>query len=271
MSVMELLARDGYVRISLPAGGEQLLSAFKAVSLEAFSYADDLKQSQHFNGKRIGYRPIGGEYTGDPTQWDINESMSFSEMDENLIGSPGPFAEFYALAREMAQLFDRLAQVVLTEIAAVYDPNMAPPATLAASWFQTNFYRAAIADTANRDLMQGRHEDGHLLTVWHSTEPGMEIFPRSGGEAVPVCACSAEILIFPGDLLKLATAGDVAPLYHQVRRSPSVEQRLAVMYFVNPDIDKEFLPFSQNAPRYDLADLARREKIVIRPSVMMDI
>ena len=50
----------------------------------------------------------------------------------------------------------------------------------------------------------------------------------------------------PGDLLSVMTGGLVKPLYHRVRNL-NLADRLASMYFVNPDPSAACAPFVVNA------------------------
>jgi isopenicillin N synthase-like dioxygenase len=113
--------------------------------------------------------------------------------------------------------------------------------------------------------MQGKHQDGHLITVWNSQDPGMEYFVGNDRETTePLTLATTQVLLMPGDLLTRITGGDIRPMFHQVRRIESVHTRLAIMYFSNPDPGKPVYPCSPRTERVDLSRLIREERLLIR-------
>jgi isopenicillin N synthase-like dioxygenase len=123
-----------------------------------------------------------------------------------------------------------------------------------ASYLQFNY---CLPTPPERDLLQDKHEDGHLLTVLHATAPGLEIFIDEC--AGPLLPAPDEVVVMPGSVLTALTGGRVAPLYHQVRNHNLGEgERQSLMYFVNPEIDE---------PLYSWAASDRGERIDIRPHV----
>jgi isopenicillin N synthase-like dioxygenase len=87
-----------------------------------------------------------------------------------------------------------------------------------------------------RDLLQDKHEDGHMVTVLHSTAPGLEIYVND--EVQPMLPDRDEVVIMPGSVLTALSGGKIAPLYHQVRNH-GLDDRQSLMYFVNPEVDEE--------------------------------
>ncbi|MFF3518335.1 2OG-Fe(II) oxygenase family protein [Streptomyces sp. NPDC002573] len=115
------------------------------------------------------------------------------------------------------------------EVAAQLGGHKAPLFE-AASYLQLNNYAEADSD---RDLLQDKHEDGHLVTVIHTTAPGLELW--LDGEACPVETATDEVLLMPGSVFADLTGGRIPALYHQVRNL-YISNRTALMYFVTPEL-----------------------------------
>lgn len=107
----------------------------------------------------------------------------------------------------------------------------------AASSVQINDYAAGPED---RECLQDRHEDGHVLTLVHGTRPGLEIFVDGAPRASETAA--DELLVMPGSILSELTGQRIAPLFHQVRNL-RLPDRQSAMYFVNPELDKPVRPW----------------------------
>jgi isopenicillin N synthase-like dioxygenase len=266
MSIAADLLNNGYSIHKLPEVAARQMMDTKRAAVDFFSQLRPVKDSEFFKGEHIGYRPIGGEYVGTPDQWDINESLNYSRMAAERVREWSVAREFYCKAKKLLPLFDGIVQAALQEFRAYYHSTHDVPATMDASWIQVNFYRRKIADQIARNLMQGKHEDGHLITLWNAEDHGMEFFPYGPeGTPQPLSLNANELLIMPGTLMTKATGGDVKPLYHQVRRHDAVEERLAIMYFTNPDPAAAFLPFPLASPQVDLSEVVRSDKLLIRP------
>src|SRR5262249_4523016 len=111
-----------------------------------------------------------------------------------------------------------------------------------ASYIQVNYYEPA---QHSRDLLQDPHEDGHLLTLVRSAEPGLEI--RIEGRFHPVDRRCDALLITPRTLSPLMPATPAPPLYHQVRNSLRRSARYSHMFFVNPELNQKLDPWIRNA------------------------
>lgn len=264
--ICEQLRSRGYGIFRLTTLEAYRLSILKLEAMKFFLSEDSVKRKEYYPGEHIGYRPVGGEYVGSPEFWDTNESLNFSEMSSYRSIKNCPASEFYRAAARILPIYDQIMQGVLRSLQDYYKSSERVPRTRGASWVQVNFYRRSTADREARDLMQGKHEDGHLLTLWSGSDPGLEFFPDGpDGRAYPLTLANDEMLAMPGDLLTILTGGDIQPLYHQVRRCETVATRLAAMYFPNPEPRFPFYPFSPKADRVDLTRIAHDEKLVLRP------
>jgi isopenicillin N synthase-like dioxygenase len=65
------------------------------------------------------------------------------------------------------------------------------------------------------------------------------------------------LLVMPGSVLTAMTAGQVPPLYHQVRNH-QLERRITVLYLVNPPLGQAIAPYvAEDGQAVDVAALAR--------------
>jgi isopenicillin N synthase-like dioxygenase len=55
-----------------------------------------------------------------------------------------------------------------------------------------------------------------------------------------------EFLLVPGSLLTLITGGLIPPLFHRVRNDRSIAVRQSLLYFVNPGLREETVPWIEN-------------------------
>ncbi|MEU6445110.1 hypothetical protein, partial [Streptomyces sp. NPDC047046] len=98
-------------------------------------------------------------------------------------------------------------------------------------------------------------EDGHLVTVHYASGPGLEV--RLDGKIKPLEAAAESVLLMPGSVMTGLTSGAIQPLYHQVR-DLAVPDRVSLMYFVNPSLDKPVHPWSDEPDTsVDLRDAIR--------------
>ncbi|MBB4928328.1 isopenicillin N synthase-like dioxygenase [Kitasatospora kifunensis] len=117
-----------------------------------------------------------------------------------------------------------------------------------------------MADS-DRDLLQDKHEDGHLVTVIHTTAPGLELW--LDGEARPMQTAADEVILMPGSVFTDLSGGRVPALYHQVRNL-RLADRTALMYFVNPELTEPVYSWAAE-PGQTPVDL--RDKIRSNPAM----
>lgn len=190
------------------------------------------------------------EYSVSPDSPDANESLSLWSNRLDLIpvfDDLGPVGG--ALLRWQAAVAE-ITTDVLSGIARRFGA-VAPPRFRAASSVQVNHY---LGTPRARECLQDPHEDGHMLTLAHGSEPGLELFINGG--AMPVATARHELVVMPGSSLTELTAGEVPAMYHQVRNL-GLPCRQSVMYFVNPELD---VPLRRwvNDDGADLRDAVRR-------------
>lgn len=227
-------ARDildrGYAVMKLTDLDATRLQTAIATAVRFFGRPDEEKRRHGSADHNYGYRPFGIEYSVTPERPDMNECFTLWSSRLDLI----PHAEGVATLNEsFLRWRDSLAplvEAILAEIAGEFGAEGAPPFEKA-SYLQINYCLPAPPE---RDLLQDKHEDGHMLTVLHSTAPGLEIYVD--GRIEPMLPASDEVVIMPGSVLTALSGGKIAPLYHQVRNH-GLDDRQSLMYFVNPEVE----------------------------------
>jgi len=251
---VEDIIRDGYARVALtPSQAEVLVLAYgESEKFFAMPVEAKLRHQNTESNSNYGYRPLGVEYSATPDRVDINDSFNVWSDRLDLIPESDSLGDFTSSLLQWRDLSAELVSGVLTGLAHHYGVAT-PPAFAAASNMQVNSY---FDSTAERDLLQDKHEDGHMVTVINATAPGLEIFidgEQSSGMTAP-----DELIIMPGSLLTRLTGGEVPPMYHQVRNL-NLDNRMAIMYFVNPELTVPVMTWkdAEGQEPEDLREMAR--------------
>jgi isopenicillin N synthase-like dioxygenase len=200
-----------------------------------------------------GYRPFGIEYSFSPDRPDMNECFTLWASRLDLIPNAQDIPELTGSFLSWRDSLAPLVRAVLGEVARNFGIDDAP-AFEKASYLQINY---CLPTPPERDLLQDKHEDGHMVTVLHATAPGLELYVND--EIKPMLPAADEIVIMPGSVLTALSGGKIQPLYHQVRNHCLGEgERQSIMYFVNPEIDE---------PLYSWLDSPEGERVDIREHV----
>lgn len=206
----------------------------------------DVKEKSAFAGMHLGYRGIGIEYSQSPERPDLNESFSYRLSHDSEYGDavPESAAILYADLKQLADAYNGIANDFFAALATHFDASETSLfSTNLDSWLQVNYYKP---NKVEREYMQEKHDDGHLITLWLATGPGLEVFPANAPKAEPLEPQLDHLAVMSGQLLNLLTGGTIPPLYHQVRCHPELSERLSLMYFVNPNTDQEISPWVKN-------------------------
>ena len=198
-----------------------------------------------------GYRPFGIEYSVTPDRPDMNECFTVWSSRLDLIPAADKITDVTESFLDWRGSLAPLVQAILDEVAKSFHAGHAP-AFEKASYLQMNY---CLPTPPERDLLQDKHEDGHMVTVLHATAPGLEIYVND--EVKPMLPDADEIVIMPGSVLTALSGGKIPPLYHQVRNH-GLDDRQSIMYFVNPEVD---------APLYSWIDTADGKREDIREHV----
>ena len=196
-----------------------------------------------------GYRPFGIEYSVTPERPDMNECFTVWSSRLDLIPQAEGIADLTDAFLSWRDSLAPLVTAILDEVACTFGAE-AGPEFEKASYLQINYCLPAPAE---REFLQDKHEDGHMVTVLHATAPGLEIYVND--EVKPMLPAADEIVIMPGSVLTALSGGKIPPLYHQVRNH-GLHDRQSIMYFVNPEIDEPLFGWldSPNGERVDIRD-----------------
>lgn len=198
-----------------------------------------------------GYRPFGIEYSFSPDRPDMNECFTVWSSRLDLIPQAEKIQDVTDAFLGWRDSLAPLVRSVLDEVAKAFSAGGAPEFERA-SYLQMNY---CLPTPPERDLLQDKHEDGHLVTVLHATAPGLEIYVND--EVRPMLPARDEVVIMPGSVLTALSGGKIEPLYHQVRNH-GLDDRQSIMYFVNPEVD---------APLFSWIDAADGGRVDIREHV----
>ncbi|MFG2006147.1 2OG-Fe(II) oxygenase family protein [Spirillospora sp. NPDC048911] len=248
------LIESGYSMLDLDASGAAILSEVLRQGRSFFSRSLEAKSRYSAEDPNFGYLPMGKEYSISPERPDLNERFA---LWSDRVGTIPNSAEIMPLTGALLSWRDVLIPFLekLFHGLARHFGSDATPTFKAASYLQLNNYMAS----SDRDLLQDRHEDGHLLTVIYTTGPGLEIFPGQDSP-VPVETPPGKVLVMPASVLADLTGGAINALDHQVRNH-RLSERMALMYFVNPEL------FGPLHPWVGDSSVDLREKAKTNPAV----
>jgi isopenicillin N synthase-like dioxygenase len=208
-----------------------------------------------------GYRPFGIEYSVTPDRPDMNECFTLWSSRLDLIPNAEQIDDVTGAFLAWRDSLAPLVKGILDEVAKNFGTDEAP-AFEKASYLQINY---SIKAPAERDLLQDKHEDGHMVTVLHATDQGLEIYAEgeNSDTVKPMRPGADEVVIMPGSVLTALSGGKIQPLYHQVRNH-ALDDRQSIMYFVNPEIDEPLFSWveSEDGTRTDI-----REHVQNAPSM----
>ena len=250
--VGESLIERGYASLVL-LGAD--LDALVSVYSEAFKFFDQDESwklrhaSPDFN---FGFRPFGRQYSLVPDRPDMCESFAYWSDSASRVPESTRIMPFIKSIESYRRVLVRLIRGALDGIARRYSYDGALEFEKA-SCLEANWYIAG----QDRDLLQDRHEDGHLLTVVTADAPGLEI--EVGGQMRPVEFRQGQLILMPGSLLTDMTGGAIPPLFHQVRNR-HCSTRMSLLYQVNPQVEGGIRPFIVNDynRHLDIAERARQ-------------
>jgi isopenicillin N synthase-like dioxygenase len=249
-------ARDildhGYAVVKLSELDTHNLHHAISTAVEFFRRPLEEKNAHGSTDHNYGYRPFGIEYSVTPDRPDMNEVFTLWASRLDLIPNAADIPELTGAFLSWRDSLAPLVQAILDEVADSFGVDAAPEFEKA-SYLQINSYLKTADD---RDLLQDKHEDGHMVTVLHATAPGLEIYVND--EAQSFVPEYDEIVVMPGSVLTALSGGKIEPLYHQVRNH-GLDDRQSIMYFVNPVVDE---------PLYSWLDDPDGERVDIRDHVL---
>lgn len=230
------LRQDGMVRLRLSDAAWRPLERAISAAFDFFRQPLEQKLAATLPDE-CGYRPIGAEYSQEPSRPDQIESFTVS--GRMLSKRSGRGRESSSMLDDhLLTVFEQLesiAEALTIEIAAS-SAERPPDEELRGAlrnWsrLQLNYSRPA---EARADLIHDMHEDGSFLTLAGATVPGLEVQMRSD-EIAPFTTLPGELLVLPGEIASLLTGGTIMPLYHRVVPDRQYDERIAYLFFADID------------------------------------
>ncbi|MCX4784007.1 hypothetical protein [Streptomyces sp. NBC_01264] len=247
----DLLDR-GHATIPLPAADAEALAELRTHAARFFSQDEETKLRHGSGDFNFGYRPYGRQYSVSPERPDMNSSFTYWANDPARV--PGHEADSVAPFLKALGAYWRVAADAADQVLTGLADHFGYRDDLqfrTSSYLEINWYLRE----PERDLLQDRHEDGHLFTLATSDGPGLEI--ETDGEMKQAAVGDGRLLVMPGSVLTAMTAGRIPPLYHQVRNH-QLERRITTLFLVNPRLDRNISPYTtEGGEAVDVAALAR--------------
>jgi isopenicillin N synthase-like dioxygenase len=252
--VIGALLRTGQARVRLT---EAELDSLEEVRRHAAAFfARDEHSKRRFGDADglFGFRPYGMQFSDDPALKDECESFAYWADRSDLIPDSEHIGELTPALSVYWKVAGDITAGILEQLASHYRyPDVLDFGP--ASYLEINSY----GRPPERDLLQTRHEDGHLFTLVAVDQAGLEI--EVDGAMSAAGLATDEMIVMPGSLLTAMTGGEISPLYHQVRNF-GYAGRLTVLYFVNtPMKPGTVAPYLRNQSNrdIDIAELSRRK------------
>ena len=244
----------GYALVHSTQEQQSELASVLACSTAFFGRPKEEKLRHSSKDYNFGYRPMGIEYSVTPDRPDCNECFTLWSDRLDLIPEAAGLQALTASLQRWRSTCAELAEAVLRDCADRFEGSA--PSFAAASHLQVN---NCLPAPLGRDLLQDRHEDGHLITILHATRPGLEIFVN--GSAQPITTGCDEVLVMAGSILTTLSGDTIPSLYHQVRNL-QLNSRQSVMYFVNPELSEPLYSWASTEDRRDLRDAVRSNPLM---------
>lgn len=231
---MHRLTSDGFLLVSIPNNTRTVIDSTFRNGSAFFHQASEAKITSSLAGN-LGFRTYGVEYSTTPERPDQMESFSVSQNCADRL-SRLPNVKGRSLASEMSnalELFASVATSLIKSLAQFFgqDSDRLSNSLLDWSILQLNYSRPF---QANGQYVNEVHEDGCLLTIISVTGHGLEI-QRSSGSFTPITPSHDQLLILPGEILYLLTAGLIKPCYHRVNALNYLPERMSLVLFADFD------------------------------------
>src|SRR4051794_36535737 len=179
-TTIERAARDildqGYAVVKLRDVDAFNLHTAISTAVAFFERPLEDKTAHGSTDHNYGYRPFGIEYSISPDRPDMNECFTVWSSRLDLIPNAADIGDLTGAFLDWRDSLAPLVQAILDEVARIFGAERAPDFEKA-SYLQINYCLPAPVE---RDLLQDKHEDGHMVTVLHATAPGLEIYTNDG-------------------------------------------------------------------------------------------
>jgi isopenicillin N synthase-like dioxygenase len=252
-ALVEQLATLGYARLNLAGEAMRKLATLHVEADRFFSFDAAIKAEHTSSDFNFGFRPFGRQYSIAPDRLDLNESFTYRADTPEKIPGHERIASFVSALSDYWRVVAGIADSVLAETAQRLSSTSSVDFEHS-SYIEINSY----LETDERDLLQDRHEDGHLLTILTANAPGLEVELELAGGMTPVEFGQGELMLMPGSLLSDMTGAWISPLFHQVRNLGCPSRR-SVLFLVDPPVEGSVMPFVVNETNRGL-DIAERAR-----------
>ena len=208
-----------------------------------FASVDSQKRHASTLSKLEGYRPLGTEFSISAEHPDLCEVFSVWHWNSEAtdVRSWASTNHLHQALTETLPLYGAIVARLLNALREQLNPAGQEINPLEASYIQVNHYTPA---SHTRRLLQEEHEDGHLITLIKPTSAGLEI--RAGDDFEPVTLEANQLIALSGGLLTILTGGTIPPLFHRVRNDSLTTVRQSLIYFANPSISNDTVPWIEN-------------------------
>ena len=245
----QILSGNRYGRVQLLGDEIPILANAHREARAYFGQPHEDKLRNRTPQGNIGYRIAGAAFNNaDRDNHDVNESgLYFGEDTVHLIPHRQNMQKFLdALEQFRSGPVRRIMGSTSVALTQLYQHNQGIPLGMEKdSATQSNCY----TEPGSRRLLQIPHDDRVLATVIWVSAAGLEV--NQGTEEnpmfTPLETGPDEILVMPGAILEFMTAGQFKGLIHQARnhdlelksgQQPVSKDRISLMSFTNPDLDK---------------------------------
>ena len=237
-SVMYSFASNGFLLVSIPEGTKKAIDSTFRRGATFFRQSVEAKATTRLEGD-LGFRAYGVEYSSSPERPDQMESFTINRRCADGRHQL-PNMSGRVLASDMAhtlELFEGVATSLIISLAQFFGldfKRVLSDGLGGWSILQLNYSRPCHA---HGEFINEVHEDGSLLTVASVTGHGLEI-QRNSGIFVPITPAHDQLLIFPGEILYLLSAGLIKPCYHRVNVLDYLPERMSLLLFadINPTL-----------------------------------
>jgi isopenicillin N synthase-like dioxygenase len=235
-NIAQKLHTERFLILSLSEPIQESVRSTFVAAVQFFQEPLDVKNKCSFP-QDMGYRPFGGEYSQASSFPDQLESFSISaRVPIPLLELPSMNAR--VLYERMSATFDiiePLAEALTIELANELSHKQIGEklsgALRAWSRLQLNYSRPAEVSVP---FVNALHEDLNLMTINFANKSGLEV-EIAEDKVTEVTRMAGEAVVLPGEIAWLLSGGQIKPLYHRVRADPQIRERLALLFFADPD------------------------------------
>jgi isopenicillin N synthase-like dioxygenase len=187
----EAILRDGYACVQLSGAERDSLVGVRKAAAEFFGLGEAVKLRHGSDDFNFGFRPFGRQFSVTPDRPDMCESFAYWSDDPELIPHHDEIGSFISALGAYRATVGEVTTAILHELAAHYSYRSAIEFE-PASYLEINWYM----NDPGRDLLQDRHEDGHLLSFVAPDRPGLEI--EVNGQMQAPTLRDGEVVVMPG-------------------------------------------------------------------------